>query len=875
MNKIPPRFRTRLLQCLILVMVVSGPFSMAQLTDNFSDGDFTNNPEWVTDNPANWTIDNLRLRSNSQVSNHTFCIATTSTKVTNAQWEFLVHLQFNTSSANYVDVFLVSENGNLLDPGNSGYFVRIGGTPDDVSLYRLTNGSAAIIINGTDGVTNSSNNLLRVKVTRDASDLWTLSYDNTGTGNDYFDEAPVTDNTFNTGNFFGFRITQSTASFFNRHFFDDIYVGEIVLDVDPPLLLSAAAISSTELAVMFNEKVELTVAESVLNYAVDNGIGQPVSAALQADGRTVHLTFATSFPNAATLELTVNNVTDLAGNAMAPTTTSFFFFTPEPAAYKDVIFTELFPDPSPVIGLPEAEFIELHNRSTLPVDLAGWKFSVPTSTAILPSYVLMPGSYVVVASAGSTSLFTSGSVIGVSNFPTLNNSGDHLVLRDVSDSIIDEVNYTDFWYSDDDKRQGGWTLELIDPENICAESENWVASEDESGGTPGRQNSVIANKPDVTGPILLSAIPIGPSTLKLIFNEKLERQIPQPESFVLTPFNPVLSVSYASAIMRELIIDVENAFVSDETYLVAVSGIRDCAGNLVQEDFNTALFGFPQEASEFDVVINEILFNPRPFGVDFLEIYNRSHKYINLKDWSIGNFIDGNATNLRLITSDDFLIPPQSILAFTVDPLTIKSHYPLANSNALISVSALPAFPDNEGTAALVDGKGLVIDNMKYDQGYHSVFIRVKEGASLERIRADASGNDSNNWKSAASAAGFATPGYPNSNAVNAEPVSGEVNVVPEIFVPLFGQPDFAEIRYNFDQGGRVANIRIVDHQGREIRLIANNETLATEGFYRWDGDLNDGTKARPGYYVVWFEVFDSSGRVDTFRKRVVVAARY
>jgi flagellar hook assembly protein FlgD len=62
---------------------------------------------------------------------------------------------------------------------------------------------------------------------------------------------------------------------------------------------------------------------------------------------------------------------------------------------------------------------------------------------------------------------------------------------------------------------------------------------------------------------------------------------------------------------------------------------------------------------------------------------------------------------------------------------------------------------------------------------------------------------------------------------------------------------------------------------GREIRQLANNTTLATSGFFRWDGDTQDGTKARVGYYVVWVEVFSASGKVETFRKRVVVAAKH
>jgi hypothetical protein len=37
---------------------------------------------------------------------------------------------------------------------------------------------------------------------------------------------------------------------------------------------------------------------------------------------------------------------------------------------------------------------------------------------------------------------------------------------------------------------------------------------------------------------------------------------------------------------------------------------------------------------------------------------------------------------------------------------------------------------------------------------------------------------------------------------------------------------------------------------------------------------MEDGTKARVGYYVVWVEVFSANGRIETFRERVVVAAK-
>ena len=79
---------------------------------------------------------------------------------------------------------------------------------------------------------------------------------------------------------------------------------------------------------------------------------------------------------------------------------------------------------------------------------------------------------------------------------------------------------------------------------------------------------------------------------------------------------------------------------------------------------------------------------------------------------------------------------------------------------------------------------------------------------------------------------------------------------------------------YHFEQSGYVANATILDQQGHTVKSLANNEVLGVEGFIRWDGDRDDGSRARAGYYMVWFEVFNVDGKISTFRKRVVVMYR-
>jgi hypothetical protein len=210
-------------------------------------------------------------------------------------------------------------------------------------------------------------------------------------------------------------------------------------------------------------------------------------------------------------------------------------------------------------------------------------------------------------------------------------------------------------------------------------------------------------------------------------------------------------------------------------------------------------------------------------------------------------------------------------LVFTSDPTVLSQHFPNAIPNGLFKVST-PSMPDDEGAIALKNDEGKILDYFIYTEKMHSPFIKDNEGVSLERIYFSGPTNEANNWKSANASAGFATPGYLNSNSRQEHELSSNAVVMdPEIFSPSTPGMDFSKINYKFEQSGKVANVKILDAQGRLIKILANNETLAYEGFFRWDGDRDDGSRARIGYYVVWFEVFDESGNVQVFRKRAVI----
>lgn len=689
----------------------------AQVSENFSDGDLTNSPVWTPDQVGNWTVVNGQLRSNSTLANSSFYITTPSAKALNAQWEFWINLQFNTSSANYVDVYLTSDQSNLLSATNNGYFVRIGGTPDEISLYKITAGTVSLLINGVDGVTNSSSNTLRIKVIRDTNNTWTLERDAAG-GTNFFLEGSVTDNSFVTSAFFGIRIQQSTASFFNRHFFDDLYAGEIIPDSEPPVLQQLEVLSSNQLSLVFNEKLAIASAQNINHYSASNNLGNPASAVLQPDEKSVILSYSQNFPNGIANVLTVSGVQDLPGNTVAPFNQSFLFFQPAPVSPKDIIITEIFADPTPQVGLPDVEFIELFNRSSNPINLLGWKISDGSSTGTFTSQIVLPGQYWIATSNSNVTAFTSyGNVIGISNFPTLNNGGEAITLKSTGGSLIDSVNYALSWYRDDDKKEGGWSLELIDINNPCGEEDNWTASEDPNGGSPGKVNSVNTNKPDATGPKLLSVSVVNPDELFLVFNEKLEKSL-NINSFLISPIIGINTASFSSLSLREIRLKLIQNLEARQLYTVTISNLRDCSGNFIQEGLNEFTFALPEAAEVGDLLINEILFNPRSGGVDFVEIVNPSDKYINLKNWVLANY-EGSLANTRIITSSDLIIPPGDYLAFTPDKNLLINQYPNSAEENFFQTT-LPSMNDDEGSIALATENNLMIDAFAYIDNFHS-----------------------------------------------------------------------------------------------------------------------------------------------------------
>lgn len=858
---------------LLLFILLLGANAFAQLQDNFDDGDFTNNPAWSGDT-SKWQIIDGKLNSNSPIVNDTFYLSTPSSAVLDAEWRIYMELNFQTSSNNLVDIYLISSQENLKSALN-GYFVRIGDTKDDISLYRRDGNTVTKLIDGADGRSQlSSANKILLKIKRTAAGLFTLSDDNTGTGNSYVEEGTVTDLTYSSSAYFGISVKQSSSSFFSKHYFDNIYAGPIIYDTSPPDIEKANVVSPEQVDVLFSEPVEVNSAQEVKNYSINKSIGIAVNAIQDiANSALVHIYFANSLQNATDYVLSVDSIRDLSGNLLVHKEVDFTFYQPQK---YDVLINEIMADPDPPVGLPTVEWVELFNASAYTIDLSGWSFSDPSTKQTLSDVILQPDSFLILCATASKNLLSPfGKVAGLNSFPSLNNSGDSLTLRDAGGKIISAVNYSDSWYGSTAKKDGGWSLELIDPNNPCGGGNNWKASVDLSGGTPGRRNSVFGSNPDITSPDLLRAIVVDSIHITLLFSETMDSASLAKTSHYSIDNKiglPVTALPDASGLQVTLQLPVK--LKQGTVYHVTVTGVTDCSGNLISNE-NEATFAIPEPIDSFDIVINEVLFNPLTNGYDYIELYNRSDKVLDLKDLFVASRNDSAILTGTKQVSTGYLFFPGEYAVITQNPDWVQQHYTVLNPKALIKITTLPTMPDAAGNIALLTAGQKVIDELYYKESWQLPLLDSKEGVALERMSFDSPTQDSMNWHSAAASVGFGTPTYKNSQYRDINETSNEIVIDPQVFSPdQDGYNDLAVIQYKFSQPGFVGSFRIYDKEGRLIRDLIKNESLAQSGFFTWDGTTDDGVRAKVGIYIVYAEVFDLSGTVKKLKKTCVLAGK-
>lgn len=853
----------------------------AQITDDFSDGNFTENPAWQGD------IDQFIINAAGELQLNAPGAGASALTVSgaipdSAVWLLGVRLEFAPSATNLLRIYLLADQPDLL--ASNGYYLEIGenGTADAIRFYRQDGAARSLLASGLPGFVANEPVNIKIRVKRSVAGNWAIE---AAPGAGAFQpQGQVADVTYipGQGRFFGVYCLY-TATRRDKFFFDDLSILPDVPDLIPPVLLSAQAIDANTVEVSFDEALDSVSALEPAHYTIA-GIGQPASVSFAGAGiQAVRLSLSAAL-NTGSYTLETNQIADTSGNVSGQQTTAFQHVSIQAAAEFDILINEIMADPSPSAGLPDAEWLELHNRSDKVVQLSALRLSDGGVPQPLPAYLLYPDSFVVLCTTSAAAILAGAApnLLPMPGFPSLNNDTDPLSLTDAGGSVIDQVTYSVNWHTVAGKMDGGWSLERINPATPCLGGENWQSCPELPGGTPGRINASWSATPDTGAPRLLAAFPESPLSMRVVFSEGLDKvSAGNTASYQIIPSGNISLAQISPSDRREVTLTLADPLQNGVVYAVlATAELTDCSGNAATAA-DTVYVGLPEVPQPRDIVINEILFNPATGGSDYVELYNRSNKIFSWADFSLANFTDG--ADVDAITLSRLFLPGEYAV-FTANPADVSARFVNVRNDRLFEQS-LPSLPDDGGNITLFwskAGSTITVDSFDYEDDYHNALLSSseREGVALERIRPENETNDPSNWTSAARSAmsGAGTPTLPNSQRFGTGGPTGDelIQLDPARLSPDDdGYEDFLDIRYALPSPGYAATMTIYDSEGIPVRRLVRQELIGASGALRWDGEMDDGARARPGIYILFLEIFTPEGAVQRVKKTFALVRRF
>lgn len=254
-----------------------------------------------------------------------------------------------------------------------------------------------------------------------------------------------------------------------------------------------------------------------------------------------------------------------------------------------------------------------------------------------------------------------------------------------------------------------------------------------------------------------------------------------------------------------------------------------------------------------ELYVSELLFDPQPGGVDFIELYNASARALELRGLVLYNSAkEGYSTRQTSIKASCLLAPGQWI-ALTSDTADLRRRYPFARTANLFP-NALPSLDPDAGNLSLLYA-GIRIESFDYQANMHHPLLKNRRGVSLERLSVERPATDRQNWHSAAGDQGYATPGGQNSQGEQGKGKPPFFKLLETSFSPDGdGYQEELALHYETDAPGYAATVLIFDAQGRPVRHLVQKDLLGTRGSYTWDGSDAEGRPVPVGLYLIWIE---------------------
>lgn len=351
-----------------------------------------------------------------------------SSSVRNTRWEFGVRLTFNPTVNNFARFYLTSSS-NVLSGNLNGYYIQIGGTKDNIGLYRQDGGQPKLLASGRELMKGNSSPKLYVKVECDNNGYWTF-WTRLESESEYTKEKQVKDNSIQASLCCGIYCiyTKTRCKGFTFH---HIRLTNDVETITPP----DDTPDEPDVPV---DPVLPDYPEEVKNIILFN-------------------------------EVMYDNATDGAE------------------------YIELYNPSGSTVSVPSLKllrYVDTGSNSTVTKTAVVLQQQDGNQEISIPphAYICLTKSAAMLIKKHKANKET---IIEMSNFPKLTNEDSYLAImtNEEKSRLIDKCSYFESMHGTIDKRHQGISLEKSSPGAISSTRKNWHSSKNLTGGTPGIKNT--------------------------------------------------------------------------------------------------------------------------------------------------------------------------------------------------------------------------------------------------------------------------------------------------------------------------------------------------------------------------------------------------
>jgi hypothetical protein len=753
----------------------------------------------------------------------------------NCRWEFYVKYTFAASTTNYALFYLFSTEADLTSANNVSYYLKIGGVAgntDKIELFYQQGSIKQLVLESRSGIVGGSQVNCRIQVFKNTAGIWELNVDAEG-GFNFIKEASAKHWMPNPFNYSGLRCTYSSTRR-DKFYFDDIKIQE------PFAIERYVFENDSTLKIYFNKTIRekpeagiiLDVNESYAVAMLDNCMIVNFTESIRAGRYTILFSNFFSHNGDVLINTSLEIIKELEHYA------------------GQLRISEWMSDPSPSYGLPEVEWVELINMSDEVIDLSKISISDPSAKVKLTAYSLHPDSVVIICSVNSCRHFSSKNCIEINALPNLNNNADSIFIWANDSLLIDFVEYNVSNMPADFRRDGGYSMVRKEYPGDCVFSQKIEFAQDNIGGSPGFILPVQKRSGLSIQATVLSASEIcvdmnaDISVWKDGFYTGME---------ILHKTNN--QYRYGASYTYRLGQVLEDG----SRYNFQIDSIFTCR-NQVKHIGSEIEIIYPKQIHTNEVFINEVLYNPNSGGVDFIELYNSTSKYIQLQN---SHFYNQTNTALQHVyIPGSIVIEPFGFVTLTSDTAILARQYSnMVRSNAFQLVRFL-SLPDAGGTLIWLNNSGDTLDRVSYGDAYQNALHRDTEGYSLEKISSSVFGFYPANWTTSAV---YATPGYVNSQQAQASGVHPKPFYCHPCHVTtnLNGVNDYALLHIGEMAQGDFGSISIYRLSGEKVVDLVVNQLLGSSNTFQWNGQQQGGGMLEDGIYVAVAEWWSPDGKTN------------